>query len=104
MQWYLAQYQSPAIRSSPGYYMPLKADDLRGLPAALVITAGPDPLRDEAELFGQRLERDGVRVTRRNYDGTIHGFLSAAPKSHSSIQALDECVKFLQQVFGIADS
>jgi acetyl esterase len=99
MRWYIAQYHNPSIQLSPGYYMPLKAAVLKNLPPALVITAEFDPLLDEAELFAKRLRQDGVRVVHVNYDGTIHGFLSASPSSRSSTLALGECVKFLDAVF-----
>ena len=57
---------------------PLLSSDLRGLPPALIITAGLDPLLDEARLYHERLVEAGVPSEYRCFDGTIHGFLSIA--------------------------
>ena len=54
---------------------PIKRSDLTGLPPALIITAEYDPLRDEAELYGRRLEEAGVATTVSRYAGAGHGFV-----------------------------
>ncbi len=55
---------------------PLRRDDLAGLPPALVITAGFDPLRDEALHYAQRLTEAGNRATHVSFERQIHGFVT----------------------------
>jgi len=58
------------------YAAPLRAGSLAGLPPALVVGAGRDPLRDDARAYARRLDNDGVAVTHLEYAGTMHGFLN----------------------------
>ncbi|NEC29105.1 alpha/beta hydrolase [Streptomyces sp. SID8111] len=54
---------------------PVKRQDLTGLPPALVVTAEYDPMRDEGELYGQRLREAGVDARVSRYPGAGHGFV-----------------------------
>ena len=54
---------------------PIKRTDLTGLPAALIVTAEFDPMRDEGELYGEMLGEAGVNATVRRYAGAGHGFV-----------------------------
>ncbi|MBS0366868.1 MAG: alpha/beta hydrolase [Proteobacteria bacterium] len=75
MRWYWDQYlASPADAANP-LAAPLNAR-AAGLPAATIITAEFDPLRDEAEQYADRLRAAGVPVVARRYLGMIHGFAS----------------------------
>ncbi len=57
---------------------PLLDADLAGLPPALVVAAGCDPLRDEAKAYADRLAAAGVPVEYRCFESTIHAFMSFA--------------------------
>jgi acetyl esterase len=75
MRWFWKQYlQSPGDATNP-LASPPNAK-LAGLPAATVVTAQFDPLRDEGEDYADRLRAANVEVVGRRYLGMIHGFAS----------------------------
>lgn len=75
---------------------PIKRDDLTGLPPALVITAEHDPMRDEGELYGRRLQQAGVETTVSRYDGANHGFVQNFSWIPEFQQAFTETAAFLK--------
>jgi acetyl esterase len=77
---------------------PALADDLCGLPPAVVVTAECDPLRDEGEDYARRLERAGVRVEARRYDAMVHGFAGMSSLTPVADQAMDWMVDALIRV------
>lgn len=74
---------------------PIKREDLSGLPSALIITAEYDPLRDEGELYGQRLKDAGVDTTVHRYAGANHGFVVNFSQIPEFYQAFKETAEFL---------
>jgi acetyl esterase len=75
LEWYWDQYvPSPVDREHP-YASPLNAD-LRGLPPAVVVIAGHDPLRDEGIAYNDALVAADVATVQCRYEGGIHGFMT----------------------------
>jgi alpha/beta hydrolase fold. len=72
---YYAHYLPEGTSPNDPLVSPIKEDDLSNLPAALIITAECDPLRDEGECFAEKLRKSGVYVEKKRYEGVIHGFL-----------------------------
>ena len=75
MRWFWDHYLARPKDAAHPHASPLRADSLAGLPPAWVMSAEYDPLRDEAELYAERLSAAGVPVAMSRRAGMNHGFL-----------------------------
>ena len=78
MDWFIESYIGREEDRRSPYASPWYASDLRGLPAAMVITAECDPLCDQGEAYARKLQSAGVPVVLKRYEGMIHPFFSLA--------------------------
>ncbi|HET7738114.1 MAG TPA: alpha/beta hydrolase fold domain-containing protein [Tepidiformaceae bacterium] len=90
MIWFWDHYvRSDADRIHP-YAAPLRADDLSGLPPALVITAEFDPLRDEGAAYAEALKAAGVPVDYSCAPGQTHAYFTMFAMVDAGRAALEE--------------
>jgi acetyl esterase len=91
MAWHHAQYVGPAGgQHGDPRLSPLLAKDFGGLPPAVVVTAGFDPLRDEGEAYAAKLRAAGTPAALRRFPSLVHGFLHMAGASRAARDALVE--------------
>lgn len=69
---------------------------LDGLPPALVLTAGFDPIRDDGLGYTQALRRAGVAVQLLHYPGQFHGFVNFDGLLRTARDALDRMAEALR--------
>ncbi|AUD00806.1 alpha/beta hydrolase [Spirosoma pollinicola] len=76
MKWFWDNYLPDTTKRNEIYASPLQAtaEELTGLPPALVQTAENDVLRDEGEAYARKLNEAGVPVTHTRYGGLIHDY------------------------------
>jgi acetyl esterase len=96
MDWYKDHYAPDHSQWRDPRMSPLLTPDLRGLPPAIVATAGFDVLRDEGEEYSARLQAAGVRVELRRVAGQIHGFANATGVSPSARTAMAAIARSLR--------
>jgi acetyl esterase/lipase len=74
----LLHYAPPGTDPANPRISPLRADDVAGLPRALIHTAEFDPLRDEGRDYFERLARAQGEVSYTCHPGMIHLFYGLA--------------------------
>jgi len=100
MDWFRQQYLSRPEDARHPWASPIRADDLGGLPPALVIAGECDPLRDQDEAYARALEAAGVPVELKRYDGMIHPFFSLAGIVDCGRAAIAPAAGSLQRALG----
>ncbi|MBM0203053.1 alpha/beta hydrolase [Micromonospora sp. STR1s_5] len=99
--WYRTHYLSDPAHARDPLASPLLADDLSGLPPALVITAELDPLRAEGQRYAERLRDAGVSTRLEHYPGMIHGFFAMPGTFTDGRRAQKSAAAFLRERFGL---
>lgn len=99
MPFYIASYLGPTGDGRNPLASPLLAKELSGLPPALVLTAGFDPLRDEGNAYAGRLRDAGVPVELVHHADMIHGFVSLRGLLPEADAALGDSARRLADAF-----
>ncbi len=96
MRWFWECYLGRDADAENPLASPLRARDLRGLPPALVQSAGCDVLRDETEAFASRLHEAGAPVRCIRYRNLHHGSIRTAASYPQADRALTDCAEALR--------
>ncbi|MGW1743908.1 alpha/beta hydrolase [Nocardia sp. NPDC001965] len=75
MRYLWSQYLPTPYAGQHHLAAPLRAQDLSGLPPAVIATAECDPVRDDGEQYAAALAAHGVPVSLRRFNGMVHAFL-----------------------------
>lgn len=97
IDWFHEQYVgNSAVEPDDPRVSPLLADQLSGLPPALIAIAGFDPLRDEGERYATALRAAGNAVDLRCFGSLTHVFINLFQLGGGSATATAELVSALR--------
>jgi acetyl esterase len=97
IHWFRDSYLRAVKDRGDPRVSPLLAPDLSGLPRAVVISAGFDPLRDEGEAYARALEAAGNQVVQHRFPGLVHGFINLGAVSPASRTALAAIAQLMRE-------
>ena len=80
MQDYIDLYARDEEDKKNPYFAPYVAEDVSNQPDTLILTSEFDPLRDEGEAYGKRLEEAGNRVEIHRIKDALHGYFALGIK------------------------
>lgn len=99
VDWYWRQYLGHPLHGWNPLASPLDARSVTGLPAAFVLTAQFDAVRNEGEDYARRLSRAGVPVSLRRGIGMVHSFLAYSAVVDAAADALEDVGAALRAAF-----
>lgn len=97
MKWFMNNYVRSPEDMADWRASPLFAPSLKGLPPALVLTAGFDPLHDEGRAYADRLKAEGVATEYVCYERQVHGFITMGKVLDEANEAVTLCAKALRK-------
>lgn len=100
IDYFVGHYLSKASDYDDWRASPIDRQDLAGLPPALVLVAGHDPLRDEGIAYAQRLSEAGNRTTLVNFERQIHGFITMGRVIDEANTAVTLCASVVREALG----
>jgi acetyl esterase len=102
MAWYAGNYLRSSEDAQDWRASPQLASSHANLPAALVLTAGFDPLRDEGLMYADALSQAGVPAQYICFERQIHGFITMGRVIQEANTAVALCVHALRTAWGLS--
>lgn len=99
MRWFWDQYAPRREQREHPYASLLRAEDHRELPAAMIVTAEYDVLRDEGAAYADRLRAAGVPVEHVECTGMIHAFVRRLHDFERAGEVCRRIGRFVQREF-----
>lgn len=96
-QTFATAYAAGASATDPRL-SPIAADDLSGLPPALIVVLAVDPLCDEAVAYAERLREAGGSVELIEFSNLTHGFVHLAGIVPAAAEATDVVLARLERM------
>jgi acetyl esterase len=100
MEWFWSHYLDHPAEADNPHASPLRAASLGRLPPAYVVSAEYDPLRDEAERYGERLRDAGVPTEIVRCAGMNHGFLFWVGIVDGADRSMEAACAWARRTFG----
>jgi len=100
MDYFIGHYLGDPAHYGDWRASPLLHPDLSNLPAALVLTAGFDPLRDEGAAYAKRLTEAGNPASYVHFPRQIHGFVGMGKVIDEANSAVALCAAELRRALG----
>jgi acetyl esterase len=101
IEWFAGNYLAKPADAEDWRASPLRAESFAGLPPALVLTAGFDPLRDEGLKYADALSEAGVPCQYICFERQIHGFITMGKVITEANTAVSLCAQALRQAMSI---
>ncbi|MES2331288.1 MAG: alpha/beta hydrolase [Bacteroidota bacterium] len=80
---------------------PIRTEDFRGLPPAVIINAEFDPLRDDGVRYAAKLRKNGVKVWDKCFAGQIH-MLLGLPRNSDEVKEYERMLlNAMQESFSL---
>jgi acetyl esterase len=94
MEWFAGHYLDNQELREDARVSPLLAENIDGLPPAVIVTAGFDPLRDEGLAYSEKLKQANNEVTYIEFPRYIHGFFNMLQIPGIKVSVDEICSEF----------
>lgn len=99
LSWMYSHYVPAGVDRTQPYLSPINAN-LEGMPPATVILADIDPLRSEGSAYARQLNKAGVLVNMKIFEGVTHEFFGLAGLVNEAGAAVLMAARDLRQAYG----
>lgn len=95
-EYFSDHYHGGRLNDYSDYRISPLRGNLKGLPPAIVVTAGFDPLRDQGDAYAKAMRHAGVEVVHYREEGMIHAFINLVGFSQHARNAVTKAIGLLK--------